>query len=148
MAPAAGALTGTFRDPAPCGNEILDDRLKQTLGKHLLTIGCLSRLFAPRAESQTVLFADLPAGPAKVAFITEFNRQSFADRKDPDVLAGNVVALGGSAGGGSRKYYAGGVEVELPVFSRLTVNLAGRYRHSWKITPRVRPWQRAYMHPN
>jgi len=68
VAAGSRALTGAFRDPAPCGNEILDDRLKQSLGKHLLTIGCLSRLFAPRAESQIVLFADLPAGPTKVAF--------------------------------------------------------------------------------
>jgi len=69
----------------------------------------------------------MPAGTAKLAVITEFNRQSFEDRKDPDVLAGNVIALGGSSGGGSRKYYAGGVEVEVPIFSQLTVNLAGRY---------------------
>ena len=70
---------------------------------------------------------DMPAGKAKIAGVAEYNRQSFADRRDPDVLAGNVVALGGTAGGGSRKYYAAGVEIELPVFSQLTVNLAGRY---------------------
>ena len=72
------------------------------------------------------LFA-MPHGDAKFAFITEFNKQRFEDKRDPDVLAGNVIALGGTAGGGDRKYYAGGIEVELPIFEKLTVNLAGRF---------------------
>lgn len=72
------------------------------------------------------LFA-MPHGDAKFAVVTEFNKQRFEDRRDPDVLAGNVVALGGSAGGGDRKYYAAGVEVELPVLEKLTVNIAGRF---------------------
>jgi len=72
------------------------------------------------------LFA-MPSGPAKIAFNTELTRQSFDERQDPDVLAGNVLSKGGTAGGGSRKYYAAGVEIELPVFAHFNVNLAGRY---------------------
>lgn len=70
---------------------------------------------------------DMPAGPAQIAVVAEYAKQRFEDRRDPDVLAGNVEGLGGSAGGGDRKYAALGVELELPIIETLTVNLAGRY---------------------
>jgi iron complex outermembrane receptor protein len=67
------------------------------------------------------------AGPAQFAVVAEFARQRFEDRRDPDVLAGNIEGLGGSSGGGDRKYQALGVELEVPIFDQLTLNLAGRY---------------------
>lgn len=70
---------------------------------------------------------ETPWGPAQFAFVTEFTKQRFEDKRDADTLAGNIEGLGGSSGGGDRKYAAAGVEVEIPLFSRLTVNLAGRY---------------------
>lgn len=69
----------------------------------------------------------MPAGAAKVAFVAEFAKQRFEDRRDPDVLAGNVEGLGGTSGGGDRKYSAAGVELELPLAQTLTLNVAGRY---------------------
>ncbi len=70
---------------------------------------------------------DMPAGKAKFAIASEYAKQRFEDRRDPDVLAGNVEGLGGTSGGGDRKYSALGVEVEIPVLNTLTVNVAGRY---------------------
>lgn len=70
---------------------------------------------------------DMPAGAAQFAVVAEYAKQRFEDRRDPDVLAGNVEGLGGTSGGGDRKYSALGVELELPLVRTLTLNLAGRY---------------------
>jgi iron complex outermembrane receptor protein len=69
----------------------------------------------------------MPSGPAQFALATEYAKQRFEDRRDAEVLAGNVESLGGSSGGGERKYSAFGVELGLPILETLTVSLAGRY---------------------
>lgn len=66
-------------------------------------------------------------GTAQFAGVIELNRQRFADERDPDTFNGNVIALGGAGGGGSRNYSAVGLEVELPFLDNLRVNFAGRY---------------------
>jgi iron complex outermembrane receptor protein len=71
--------------------------------------------------------ADVFGRTVQFAVVAEYNKQRFSDERSPDVLAGNVIALGGSAGGGDRKYQALGLELEMPVFEPLTVNIAGRY---------------------
>lgn len=69
----------------------------------------------------------VPSGAAQFAVFAEFAKQEFEDRRDADVLAGNVEALGGTAGGGDRKYSALGLELEIPIIKTLSLNLAGRY---------------------
>ena len=61
------------------------------------------------------------------AAILEYNKTSFEDARDPDQLNGNIIALGGTAGGGERKYSAAGLEVLIPVVEDLNVSVAGRY---------------------
>jgi iron complex outermembrane receptor protein len=63
------------------------------------------------------------------ASVLEYAKQSFKDERDADTLAGNVVSLGGTSGGGDRKYSALGLEFEVPVLEQVVVNLAGRYDH-------------------
>ncbi len=70
---------------------------------------------------------NMPAGAAQFAVGAEYAKNRFEDQRDPDVLAGNVEGLGGTSGGGDRKYSALGVEVELPIIDKLSLNLAGRY---------------------
>ncbi len=70
---------------------------------------------------------DIPSGAVQFALAAEHAKQVFEDRRDPDVLAGNVEGLGGTSGGGDRKYSALGVEIEVPVLRTLSVNVAGRY---------------------
>lgn len=70
---------------------------------------------------------ELPSGMAQSAFIAEFVKERFQDRRDPDVLAGNVEGLGGTSGGGDRKHSAIGVEFEFPLLKALALNIAGRY---------------------
>lgn len=70
---------------------------------------------------------ELPTGMVQSAFIAEFAKERFQDRRDPDVLAGNVEGLGGTSGGGDRKHSAVGVELEFPLLTGLALNIAGRY---------------------
>jgi iron complex outermembrane receptor protein len=86
----------------------------------------LSTLTSADLQLNGELF-DLPGGPARFAVFSEFVRQQFEDRRDPEVLAGDIEGLGGTSGAGSRKYSALGVELEIPIVSTLTMNLAGRY---------------------
>lgn len=70
---------------------------------------------------------EMPAGDAMFAAIVEHNKTTFDDSRDPDQLNGNIIALGGTAGGGERKYTAAGLEVLFPVMENLNLSLAGRY---------------------
>lgn len=69
------------------------------------------------------------AGTITIAGALEHTRQTYSDTRDPETLAGNVVTYGGTSGGGSRKYDAVGVEMQIPVLRDLSLNLAGRYDH-------------------
>lgn len=70
---------------------------------------------------------EMDAGDAQFAAILEYNKTTFTDARDPDQLNGNIIALGGTAGGGERKYSAAGLEVQLPITEVLNLSVAGRY---------------------
>ena len=70
---------------------------------------------------------EMEAGEAMFAAILEYNKTTFVDARDPDSLNGNIIALGGTAGGGERKYSAAGLEVLLPITEGLNLSVAGRY---------------------
>jgi iron complex outermembrane recepter protein len=72
---------------------------------------------------------DMPHGAARFAVAAEHAKQRFEDKRDADTLAGNIVSAGATSGGGSRKYSALGLEIEVPILEKLSVNLAGRYDH-------------------
>lgn len=72
---------------------------------------------------------ELPAGPLGVAAVVEGSRQSYdldSDRRLlPDVRS--IYNLTGTGGGGERSRYATGLEFHVPIFSQLSLSLAGRY---------------------
>lgn len=71
---------------------------------------------------------DLPAGPLAFASVLEASRQSYELESDrrifPDVR--EIYNLTGTGGGGERNRYAAGLELNIPVLSMLSLNLAGR----------------------
>lgn len=69
----------------------------------------------------------LDAGDIMFAAIVEHNKTTFEDARDPDQLNGNIIALGGTAGGGERKYTAAGLELLIPIIEDFNVSVAGRY---------------------
>lgn len=69
---------------------------------------------------------ELPAGPMAVAGVLEWEDQEFFDRRDPITLSGDA-SDGGSAGGGQRDRIALGMEISIPLFSQLELDLAARY---------------------
>lgn len=68
----------------------------------------------------------LAGGPIGLAAVAEYEQQSFFDRRDPITLLGDA-SDGGSAGAGQRDRSALGVELSLPVFEPLEINLAARW---------------------
>ncbi|MGE0115516.1 MAG: TonB-dependent receptor plug domain-containing protein [Steroidobacteraceae bacterium] len=69
----------------------------------------------------------LPAGMAQFATVLEYVKEIYDDRRDAEIVSGNVVGLGGTSGHGERERAAAGVEISLPLLSKLKLNLAGRY---------------------
>ena len=70
----------------------------------------------------------LPAGTVKTAGIAEIGRQSFDNEVDPRVNQGyfNTVTKSDDVHG-SRRRYALGAEVYVPILKEVTASLAGRY---------------------
>lgn len=92
------------------------------------------------AESQAtqgsfVITGDLfqmPAGPVGFAASLEAAAQKYTLHADPRILPSytgpeRIYNLTGTGGGGERNRYAAGVEFSIPIFSKLTASLAGRY---------------------
>lgn len=84
------------------------------------------------ASAQFTLSGDLfelPAGAVAFAGVLEASRQSYDLQSDrrifPDVR--EIYNLTGTGGGGERNRYALGAEFKIPLFSQLTMNLAGRF---------------------
>jgi iron complex outermembrane recepter protein len=71
---------------------------------------------------------NLPAGPVRLAAVTEFGSQGFSNTPDPQINQGvfynNSDAEGAS---GSRKRYALGSELNIPLLKQLVATVAGRY---------------------
>ena len=72
---------------------------------------------------------ELPAGPLSFAGVVEAQRQSYRVNSDERILPTRreIYNLTGTGGGGDRNRYAAGVEFKIPIFSKLTASLAGRY---------------------
>jgi iron complex outermembrane recepter protein len=70
---------------------------------------------------------NLPAGKAQFATVLEYVKEVYDDQRDPEILAGNVVGLGGTSGHGERQRVAAGVEFSFPLLEKLNVDIAGHY---------------------
>lgn len=70
---------------------------------------------------------EMEAGDAQFALVAEHNKTTFVDDRDADTLNGNVIATGGTSGGGSRKYSAIGIETVFPLTEQIELTVAGRY---------------------
>jgi iron complex outermembrane recepter protein len=95
-----------------------------------LSYTAVSRSSSRLSSAQGSLTGDLlqlQHGPLKMATVIEYVRESYYDARDPELLAGNVVAAGATAGSGHRARSAAGVELQWPVLAALNVNIAGRY---------------------
>jgi outer membrane receptor protein involved in Fe transport len=71
---------------------------------------------------------NLPAGPVRLAAVTEFGSQGFSNTPDPQINQGvfyNQAAANGASG--SRKRYALGTELNIPIIKELVATVAGRY---------------------
>ncbi len=69
----------------------------------------------------------MPAGTARFATVLEYVKEIYDDQRDAEIVAGNVLGLGGSSGHGERQRTAVGVELSLPLLAKLKFNVAGRY---------------------
>ncbi|WP_226467250.1 TonB-dependent receptor plug domain-containing protein [Luteimonas panaciterrae] len=78
--------------------------------------------------TNTELF-NLPAGPVGFAAVLQAGEQSWENPTDPRVVNGEFWGLTGTQGSGKRTNEALGVEFRVPIFSKLTANLSGRYDH-------------------
>lgn len=72
---------------------------------------------------------ELPAGPVGFAAVTEAGTQGYDVNPDPLALTNYYVGIRDSDGSGDRDHYGAGVELRIPIFSRLDLNAAGRYDH-------------------
>lgn len=72
---------------------------------------------------------ELPAGSVSFASLLEASRQAYDLDSDRRILPGTreIYNLTGTGGGGERSRYAAGLELKVPLFNMLTLNLAGRY---------------------
>ena len=72
---------------------------------------------------------ELPAGPVGFAGVLEASRQSYDLESDPRIFPSvrEIYNLTGTGGGGERSRYAMGAEFKVPIFSTLTMSLAGRF---------------------
>jgi iron complex outermembrane receptor protein len=59
--------------------------------------------------------------------VLEYFKESYFDEPDPELIASNVGYRQASAAQGERGHSAAGLEFQLPIFSQLKINLAGRY---------------------
>ena len=70
----------------------------------------------------------LPAGPVRVATLAEVGKQGFSNTPDARINQGYFNVLGPSdVTAGTRKRYALGAEVNIPVVETVAATLAGRY---------------------
>lgn len=70
----------------------------------------------------------LPAGPLKVATVAEVGKQGFSNEPDPRINQGYFYTTpGADVTAGTRKRYALGAELNIPVVKTVDATLAGRY---------------------
>ena len=93
--------------------------------------------YEPRTDGESTLTGldfditgdlfDTWAGTVGFAAVVEWAREEFQDLRDPQILAGNVISLGGSSGAGERDRWGAGVEFLVPLHDTINVSLAGRF---------------------
>jgi iron complex outermembrane receptor protein len=93
---------------------------------HLLSYSRTEESFARGQLTNTTLFT-LPGGKAGLALQLEGGSQGWDYAPDPNYLDGGAFAYTATAGSGHRSHYAGTMELKLPVLSKLTASLSGRY---------------------
>lgn len=72
---------------------------------------------------------DLPAGPVGMAGVLQVGSQFWDNPIDPRVSGGEFFGINGTSGRGKRENQAIGLEFTVPVFDKLTADLALRYDH-------------------
>lgn len=93
--------------------------------------------YEPRTDGESTLtnidaditgdLFDIPTGTVQFAAVLEWGREEFADLRDPAILAGDVISLGGSSGQGDRKRWGFGTELLVPLHDTVNVSLAARW---------------------
>jgi outer membrane receptor protein involved in Fe transport len=78
--------------------------------------------------SDSSLFS-LPGGDAGIAILAEGGNQAWYQPINPLIANNEIWGLTGTSGGGQRSHYASAVELNLPLFKQLTLDLSGRYDH-------------------
>lgn len=76
--------------------------------------------------TNTDLF-ELPAGSVGVAALLQAGYQIWSNPTDQRVINGDFWGITGTQGSGKRSSAAAGVEFRVPLLSKLTANLSGRY---------------------
>lgn len=76
--------------------------------------------------TNTSLF-ELPGGSAGLAALVQAGNQHWSNRPNEKLLAGEVWGTTATSGHGARTNYAGAVEINLPIWSWLTVDGSVRY---------------------
>lgn len=76
--------------------------------------------------TNTDLFS-LPAGSVGFAGLVEFGDQAIDNPLDPRIVNGDFFGLGGTSSHGTRDHQGAGFEFNVPLFSKLTADLSGRY---------------------
>lgn len=80
-----------------------------------------------RAQLTNTDLFSLPAGSVGAAFVLQAGDQEWDQPRDPRVANGEFWGTGSTGGAGSRDSYAAAVEFNVPIFSMLSANIAGRY---------------------
>ena len=100
--------------------------------------------------TNTSLFT-LPAGDVGFAGVLQAGQQSWSNPTDTRVVTDQFWGLSGTQGKGKRDNWAAAVELRVPIFSKLTASLSGRYddykndgggsdsRATWKAALEYRP---------
>lgn len=120
-------------------------------------------IYRPRSYTDNLSFSltngdllRLPAGPVGVALVGEYGGQGYDLRPDPKALEHYYVGLTDSDGKGSRRHWALGGELRVPVTSFLQLSGAARYDHfhvvdnsfgkaTWNLGAELRPTSRLLL---
>ena len=89
----------------------------------------VSRTWTQNFNAQIVnpsLF-QLPAGPLGVAFVAQVGNQFWDNPVDPRVSGEGFFGINATSGQGKRENQALGVEIAVPIFSKLNASLSTRY---------------------
>ncbi|MEO5596066.1 MAG: TonB-dependent receptor [Lysobacteraceae bacterium] len=72
---------------------------------------------------------DMSGGSAKYAAGVQYEDTAYTDLVDAQSAAGNVLGTAGGNSGGERQQFAGYVEMNFPILSNLSIDVAARYDH-------------------